>query len=70
MLGVDVAPAAQRLNPDKDRAGAVPDILVVLPPVAAGSGGDRVKDVVEQLVGLLVHAHHWPGRIIGSGVNG
>ena len=49
-LGVDVAPAAQRLDPDEDRAGAVADVLAVLSAVAAGDGGDRVAGVAEQLV--------------------
>ena len=69
-LGVDVAPAAQRLDPDEDRAGAVADVLVVLAAVPARRGGDRVAGVVEELVGLLVHADHRPGRIVGSGVDG
>jgi hypothetical protein len=59
-LGVDVAPAAQRLDPDEDRAGAVADILAVFSTVTAGDGGDRITSVAEQLIRLLVHADHRP----------
>ena len=69
-LGVDAAPAAQRLDPDEDRAGAVADVLAVFFPVPAGLGGDRVADLPQQLVGLLVHAHHRSAGIVGSGVDG
>ena len=41
-MGIDVAPAAQRLDPDEDRTGAVPDVLAVFPAVASRCGRDRV----------------------------
>ena len=69
-LGVDAAPAAQGFDPDEDRAGAVADVLAVFFAVLTGLGGDRVADLPEQLVGLLVHAHHRSAGIVGSGVDG
>jgi hypothetical protein len=69
-MSVDVPPATQRLDPDEDRAGAVADVLVVLSAVTARGGGDRLADLAEQLVGLLVHAHHRPARIDRSRVDG
>ena len=69
-LGVDAAPTAQGFDPDEDRAGAVADVLAVFFPVVTGSGGDRLADLPQQLVGLLVHAHHRSTGIVGSGVDG
>ena len=45
------------------------DVLAVLAPVPTRRGGDRFADLAEQLVGLLVHAHHRPPGIVGSGVD-
>jgi hypothetical protein len=39
-------------------------------PVVARLGGDRVADLPQELVGLLVHAHHRSAGIAGSGVDG
>src|SRR5215203_1928676 len=69
-LGVDVAPAPQRFDPDEDRAGAAAAVLVVLDAVTARGGGDRVTGVVEELVGLLVHADHRSARVVATGVDG
>jgi hypothetical protein len=44
--------------------------LVVLAAVAAGPRGKRIAGVAEELVGLLVHAHHRTCRVIGAGVDG
>ena len=53
-LGVGAPPAAERFGPDEDRAGAAAEVLVVLFAVLAGRGRDRVSDVVEELIGLLI----------------
>ncbi len=58
------------VRPDEDRAGAVADVLAVFFLVMPGLGVDRVANLLQQLVGLLVHAHHRPARIMGSGVDG
>src|SRR4249920_2103164 len=65
-----MAPAAQRLNPHKDRAGAAAEVLAVFPAVPAWDAGDRIAEVAKQLIGLLIHAHHRPPWIIRSGVDG
>ena len=46
------------------------DVLAVLFPVVTGFGGDRLADLPQQLVGLLVHAHHRSAGIMGAGVDG
>jgi cytochrome c oxidase assembly factor CtaG len=43
----------------------VPDVLAVLSPVTPRGGRERRPGVGQQLVRLLVHAHHRTGRIIG-----
>jgi hypothetical protein len=70
LLGVNVASAAQRLDSHEDRAGAAADVLAVFSTVAAWGGGDRIAGVGEQLIRLLVHAHHPSAGIVGSGVDG
>ena len=45
------------------------DVLAVLPVVTSGPGRDRLTDVAEQLVRLLIHAHHRTRRVIGAVVN-
>ena len=57
----------QRLDPHEDRAGAVPDVLVVLLAVPARCGRERVTGMGQQLVGLLIHAHHRCGRVVRAG---
>ena len=47
----------------------MPDVLRVLFPVRAWAGRDRVAGVVEQLVGLLVHAHDRDLPVVGPGVD-
>ena len=67
--GDDAAGACERLDPYEDRAGAVPDVLGIFFEVVAGAGGDRVAGMGEELVGLLVHAHHRRGRVQRAGVH-
>ena len=48
----------------------MPDVLRVHLQIVACCGEDWVAGVAEQLVRLLIHAHHRPGRIVGTGVDG
>ncbi len=57
-LGIDTPPAGQGLDPAEDRAGPVPHVLGVLLQIASRARWDRVMRVSEELVGILVHAHH------------
>src|SRR6266487_6359300 len=50
--GLDTAPSPQWPGPAEDRAGAVTDVLAVLPVVTPGPGRDRLTGVAEQLVRL------------------
>jgi hypothetical protein len=68
-LGVDPPPPTEGFDPAEDRAGAVADVLAVLLEIPSRCGGDRVAGVRQELVGLLVHAHHWPGRVVGPGID-
>jgi len=68
-LGIHAPPPAQRFDPAEDRAGSGPDILAVHKTVTAGPGGDRITDMAEQLVRLLVHAHHRMRWVIWAGVD-
>jgi hypothetical protein len=67
--GHDPAPARQWLDPHEDRAGSAPYVLGVLAAIAAGCCGDRITGVREELVGLLIHAHHRHLGVIRSGVD-
>lgn len=58
--------AGQGFDPDEDRTGAVTDVLGVFFAVPARCCGDRVACIGEELVGLLVGAHHRARRIIGA----
>src|SRR5205085_1599130 len=53
-------------GPAEDRAGALTDVLAVLPGIPPGPGRDRLTDVAEQLVRLLIHAHHRTRRVIAA----
>ena len=63
-------PSAQGFDPHEDRARAAADVLAVLAGVVTGAGRERVADFGEELVGLLVHAHHRTCRVMGPGVDG
>src|SRR5262249_62161229 len=65
--GLDAAPSPQRLGPAEDRAGAVADVLAVLPVVPPRPGRDRLTDVAEQLVWLLIPAHPPTRPGVGAG---
>src|SRR5665811_1240562 len=67
--GHDPAPAGQRFDPHEDRARPVAHVLGVLLAVMTRRGGDRVTGMAQELVGLLVHAHHRQRRIPGPGVD-
>lgn len=64
--GIDPALPGEGFDPHEDRAGAVADVLRILFAVMAWAGWDRLPRVSEQLVGLLVHAHHRHIRVIRS----
>ena len=59
---------AARLDGDEDVAGARALVLVVLTQRHAGLGGQGATRLAQQLLALLVHADHWLGRIVGSGI--
>jgi len=67
-MGIHAPPPAQRFDPAEDRASPRPDVLAVLETVAAGSPRDRITGVAEQLVWLLVHAHHRARRVVRTAV--
>src|SRR5512144_238298 len=67
--GADAPPARQGLDPAEDRARPTAQVLGVLPAVATRGGGDGFTSVPEELVGLLVHAHHRRLRVTGAGVD-
>jgi len=67
--GLDSTPPSQGFDPHEDRAGPVTHVLAVLTQVTPRFGRDRVTDVVQELVGLLIHADHRPHRIMNPGVD-
>src|SRR5262249_58353506 len=68
-MGIHAPPAAQRFDPAEDRASPRPDVLAVLETVAAGPPRARITGVAEQLVWLLVHAHHRARRVVRTAVD-
>jgi hypothetical protein len=61
LLGdLNVTPARQGLKGHKQGGHAVAAILAVIALDGSGAPGDRLADLVEKLLGALVHAHHRP----------
>src|SRR5215204_4803967 len=67
--GLDPTPAGQRLDPAEDRARPMAHILGVFSVVASWGGRDRRSGMSQELVRLLVHAHHRNRGVVRAGVD-
>lgn len=64
------SPPRQLLEEGKQARGPVPPVVVILPARGAAAHLDRRPHLLEQLARHLVHADHWPLRVVGPMVDG